>query len=290
MGSIWRRRKAVLTIDLPADESISCLFNISLTASRDYQILNGSHNAIVSLPTIPSDKPRATENVLDILEHLATFKYIEGIENQNPQYSFEQSFTIDLKDRCGNNIESDGLTTVKHGETVTITVENFGSNPLYLTILDMGSLWQIDDVLSAEGVADFKVVTPKKPEDHDRPQYTGQQNISLEMTLPDASRAQGLRQCDDILKIFVTSIATSFSAFRLPEIRTSGDALNGVGRDRARFHELSELLSHLSAPVRGPDTGRPDENWTTRSFIVRTIESDVHASEVFTLNCNSAKP
>jgi hypothetical protein len=82
--------------------------------------------------------------------------------------------------------------------------------------------------------------------------------------------------CEDILKVFVTSIASSFSALSLPKISGHLDAADGVDRGRAHHHELSAFLSYLSSPFRGPEAARPDENWTTRSFIVKTIESDEH--------------
>jgi hypothetical protein len=270
----FEKERPFLQLISQNDKDKSCLFSVSLNASGDYQILDGSRNPIINLPIIPRDEPRAIGDILNILEHLATFKYVEGIENQNPQRPFERSFTIYLEDERGNKAETGGLLTVKHSERVTITVENLGAVPLYLAIFDMGPLWQIDDVLAAEGGAGFRVVTPKKPEDKDRPQYTGIQNIPLEMTVPDTLRSQGRHQCEDILKIFVTSIASSFSALSLPKIHIPIDAADGADRGRAHHHELSAFLSYLSSPFRGPEAGYPDENWTTRSFFVQTIERE----------------
>jgi hypothetical protein len=78
------KRRRYLYISVENAEDQPCLFNVE---RNEYEILDASCHEITSLPKIPSDRKWALDSALDLLEHLATFKYIEGIENRIPTIS-----------------------------------------------------------------------------------------------------------------------------------------------------------------------------------------------------------
>ncbi|KAK5991656.1 hypothetical protein PT974_07689 [Cladobotryum mycophilum] len=112
--------------------------------------------------------------------------------------------------------DSESFMQVKLGDTVKFMVENLGTGPLCLTIVEIGPSWQVDNVGGEDESADFKIVPPKTHEGDHRPQDTGIQQIELEMAIPESFLEQGIRECDDILKIFVTNSATSLSVLSMP--------------------------------------------------------------------------
>ena len=68
-------------------------FNIALRNGA-YEVLDVLQEEIVILPKIPVNSDRAISIVMDIVEHLPTFKYFEGIHNRQNSLSFGNSFSI----------------------------------------------------------------------------------------------------------------------------------------------------------------------------------------------------
>lgn len=242
-----------------------CLYSIKRNERNEFEILDGSSQKIDSLPTVPSDMEASLGRIVDLLEHLATFKYIEGIINRIPQSSFEHSFEVHLNAGLGNDLKSEGFLEVKHDDFLTLTVQNLSKKSLYLTIFDLGPSWQIESLLCNSGGGDFKVVLPK----NDMERHTGKETIKLQMSVPDAFRNRGQHQCEDILKVFVTSRPSSFAALVLPRISLSPEDMHG--RVRGNYNRLSRFLSGLATPSRGAEDNSSDEEWAARNFVVRTV-------------------
>lgn len=268
--------KPFIELVIEEKEGQPCLFTVSLTEDNEYQVVDSSHSRIVSLPKIPCKKMGAIGQVVSILEHLTTFKGVEGIENRIPKLSFEKLFAIHLEGG-GKKNDAGGMLVVEHNETVTLVVENFGDSPLYLAILNLGPSWQIDDILAGEGGEGFKVVTPKK-QANDRPEHLGKQAVPIKMNIPEPLRNLGQTQCEDILKVFITSKASSFDTLCLPRLPISADKLGGPSRGEHHYNQLSDFLSRLATPLRGPVAGLLDENWATINFTVRTVLREAKGS------------
>jgi hypothetical protein len=257
-----RRFLRLLTEDV---EGQPCLFNVTRNARDEYEILDESYQKITSLPTIPLDMKGALGCVVDVLEHLATFKYIEGIENRIPAPSFDSLFTIQLSDPSGEIFDAAGVFDIKHNDKLSLVVQNAGDKPLYLHIYNLGPSWQINGLICDDGGGDYKVVLPKD----DMKGHTGKEEMTLQMTVPETFRDRGQYQCEDIVKIFITSKPSSFSALVLPKIPIAAGALDGPVR--GDHNRLSKFLSGLAIPFRGAEDDISDEEWVTRQFVVRTV-------------------
>jgi hypothetical protein len=92
--------------------------------------------------------------------------------------------------------------------------------------------------------------------------------ITLQMTVPECLRDRGQCECEDVIKVFVTSKPTSFAPFMLPKIPTSAEKVDRFVR--VNRNQLSELLSGLATPIRGAADGISDEQWAAQSFVVCT--------------------
>jgi hypothetical protein len=249
-------------------EGQPCLFNVTRNERNEYEILDVSRQKITSLPTIPLDRKRALDCVVDLLEHLATFKYIEGIDNRIPTASFEKSFTIHLSDRIGSDCGAAGLLDVNHADELSLTVQNLSDKPLYVAIFDLGPSWQIASLICEDGGGDYIVVPPK----NDMIGNTGKTKIEWAMIVPDSFWKQGQNHCEDVMKVFVTNKPTSFAPLVLSKIPIS---VENVDRSvRGDHNQLSKFLSGLATPFRGAEDDIPDEEWVTRNFVIRTHRHD----------------
>ncbi|KAL2011082.1 hypothetical protein VTN00DRAFT_3800 [Thermoascus crustaceus] len=237
-------------------EGPACLFAVEHDKHHGYRILDASHMSIATLPSIPSNQPNSVGTVVDMLEHIAIFKFIEGIENKTPSAPFEASFEMALLNSKWEDRTNDGVLTLTHGDCLSLTVRNLGPKPLYLAVLDLCPSWKVINLVSLDGGGDYIVISPGEEE-----------CIDWSMIVPEWLQKKGLSQCEDVIKIFVTERPTSFAPLSLPEIPMTADA---PGRHvRGQHNLLNGLLSQLSHAIR--HAAEENDNWTTRNFIVHTF-------------------
>jgi hypothetical protein len=97
------------------------------------------------------------DKVIDVLQHLTTFKYFEEVDNRTPNPHFEQSFSLLPTGDAGET----GIFHVKHGDAWSFTLKNNSDKPLYLAIFNFTPLWQIVNLMSLSRGGDFLVILPK---------------------------------------------------------------------------------------------------------------------------------
>ncbi|KAI9770998.1 MAG: hypothetical protein M1840_002702 [Geoglossum simile] len=249
-------------------EDLPSIFYVSLNGEGKYEILDSSRHPLKLLPAVSRNGTESITQVSNMLEHLSAFKYVAGIENLTPCVSFEESFIIQILDETGNRYLPGEVVPVQPDELFTLDIQNCSETPLFFEIFDMDSLWQITQVLAGGG-EEFKVVTPKKQQD-DRPEHTGRQKVPFRASIPDELKAINEHECEDIFKVFITSKATSFATLQMPPLVVSADISRGATRGRNNYHDLAAFLGDFAAPFRASDMAGAIENWTTRTFVIKT--------------------
>ncbi|KAK4170900.1 caspase domain-containing protein [Triangularia setosa] len=234
----------------------SCIFHVALNKHKEYEIQDGSLERIVSLPTIPLDMPGASGRVMDVLQHLAAFKFFEGVENRTPNASFEDSFSLLPIHGAG----ASGVFDVRHGDEWGFRVENLGDQPLYLAIFNFKPLWQITNLVSQAGGGDCLVLQPKGKDGTDK------KEIPLTMHVPEPLQRQGGKRCEDIVKVFITSKQTSFPSMVLPDLSFYAESPHRAAR--RNDDQLLKFLLELTTPFRGQEHAQGD--WASRNFIIYT--------------------
>jgi hypothetical protein len=169
-------------------EGRDALFNVKVNETKEHQILDQSRGEIHSLPTIHTESDGALPRVMDILEHIATFKYFTSIDNRVPSTPFKQSFPVRPQDKAGRDLGTQGVIDVGEDEELCLTIENLGSDTIYLSVFDLGPSWQIDNLLSQLGGGGFKVV-PLKGE-----VCTGCEEVKWAICVPDSLKTND--SCD----------------------------------------------------------------------------------------------
>ncbi|RYP69872.1 hypothetical protein DL771_005815 [Monosporascus sp. 5C6A] len=250
------------------EEGPACTFNVTVNQRNEYEILDGSHHRIWSLPTIPRGGTKAHEAALGILQQLAKFKYIEGIENRTPDPTFEKSFS--LLTVPAPEPAATGSFEVGHGDEWGLVIENRGEANLYVAMLNLGPSWQIVDLFSDAYMSGFIVIPPKSTSTWEGAANKSQEEVRLRMEVPETLRGVGgLNRCEDVIKVFVTNTATSFSPLTLPEIPLDAKDLihNTPQGYRNSDDQLTDFLQVLAS---GSQSRGGPSHWATRTFIVLT--------------------
>lgn len=259
------------------EEAQSCLFNVTLTQRGEFEVLNESFQKLGDIPSVPSG-PGAESVVVDLLNHLAAFKFFEGILNQKVNTVFDKSFRLRLSSirRPGQDLGRDGgIITIEEGDTLCLDIENWNKNhnsqrkdgTLFITIFDLTPEWEIASLLTQLGGPGFLPVPAM--ENLGGGQYSGKDQIKWLMTFPDALKRRGVSHCDDVLKVFVTSKPGWFGSVLLPKITSSSlgvcsEATRGGGVDRVAAF-IEELLLPSTRGVEGEG-----EDWVVVNYIIRT--------------------
>ncbi len=94
-----------------------------------------------------------------------------------------------------------------------LQVENKGPKSIYAFIYDLGPCWQVENILRGS----YEVV----PSKHTGPGFTGVLKKKLKTMVPEEIKKSGRYQCEDIIRVFVTSHPTSFDMLALPKLGES---------------------------------------------------------------------
>lgn len=137
---------------------------------------------------------------MSILEHIATFKYIEAIENRTPCSDFERSFKICLESENRKGFGPISTLEVNNEDMLSLSIQNFGTKALYVSVFDMGILWQVDSLTAEDSGGDYVVVPPK----NDTNGHAGTALVERMMVVPEWLTERCQETCKDVIKVFVT--------------------------------------------------------------------------------------
>lgn len=257
----WSQQTVGLTLLRLCEQKTAaspCLFTVMLNAQEDYEICDASLQRIPTLPAIPSDQQNAKHVLLDVLEHITTFKYVESITNRLPDQTLANSFTVDLvKKNVVSATPSSGILQVKDGEEFSFELSNLSDAGLFVYLYILNPDWSIEDGLSTLTGGETQEVTPE--------------NSPLRGTfsaeVPDIYKAQSVRQVDEVFKFFVTRRPDSFAPLQMPALSN--------GQTRGPRNDFREWLSTREESRRADPGVVQGEDWVSVNLIVRTTLSGV---------------
>lgn len=261
------REHPYLHLSHPADrDGAACIFNVAVNERNEYEFRDGSYQRLWNLPTIPwndQHPAEAREAVLGILQHLARFKYLEGIDNRILDLAFENSFSLTPVPTSEPGVS--GNFEVNHGDDWGFIIENFSETNLYVALLDFGPSWQITDLFSNAYKSGFIVVPPKSNWD------AGQEEVRLTMEVPERLRSRGHNRCEDVMKVFVTNMATDFFPLTQPEIPLDAKDLHTFPYAHRDGDRLWDFFQALGLGYRTQEVTAPvPSHWAARNFVILT--------------------
>ncbi|KAM5352922.1 hypothetical protein ACJ41O_005644 [Fusarium nematophilum] len=208
----WRAALAEHSLSCDETESQPFFFHVTVMEA-EYKILDKTGQEVMNLPAMRQDLTNL-EDISNVLEHLARYELTRSLTNHSPEDEFLASFDISVTTRAGDcfspgqviNVEQDGST----GFMFELKLENKGTKDLYVYVFDLGPFWQIEDIYCGS----YEVVPPVNLAEG----FTGLFSKRLRTMVPNEMRDRGLRHCDDVLKVLVTSQGTSFDLLELPKV------------------------------------------------------------------------
>jgi hypothetical protein len=228
-----------------------CMFHV-VTKNGKHKIVDALLQPIPSVPAIPCNSGGAQKTLVDVLRHIAKFKYFEGVENRIPCETFRTSFSFTSNRSAANS----NWVEMEHGAIWNLTMKNRSDKPLYVAVFNLRPSWEVTSLTSRAGGGDFCIVPAKEKE------IDGEYIMGIEMRVPEFLHKKGVTECEDHFKVFITSRPVSFH-MALPDIFRTARGEQGVFRSS---DDPLGLLGELDNGFRAQD----DNRWATQSFLVRT--------------------
>ena len=209
-----------------------------------YEIWDGSSQKLNNIPRMTLGETD-TNQLYTVLEHLARYNMVRELSNEITTATFTDSFGVHVTNQLGEVLVTGRCHQVNQDETVKITLkfENKGDKPLYVAIYNLGPRWEVKNIYHGT----YEVVPPLNTAER----FTGEMQKKMKLKVPPELKELGLRQCEDIIKIFITSEPTSFDILELPK-------LGEPWKRRTSFTETD----------RGGNLARRE--WATLTFPIRT--------------------
>ncbi|KAJ8058425.1 hypothetical protein OCU04_012614 [Sclerotinia nivalis] len=194
-------------------------------------------STVIKQPNTTHHKRGNPSHILDIIEHIARFKLVSNMVNEvlaGPTNSFRESFNIKTTNSAGNSCPECSQTgwfqptsshrecviEVEDGDRIHLHVQNKGDYDLYVYILSLGPLWEIENALHANHAV---IRAPRKPLEESN--NSNDWKKRLKIRTPDIIKQRGQNQHEEVIKVFLTTRLTSFASLELPEL---GKSLKGV--------------------------------------------------------------
>jgi hypothetical protein len=222
-------------------------FQIVSNSNKEYKILDKDEQKIVSFPSTMTNQTDLN-SVCDFAEHLAKFELARNLVNVMTSDLFRESYDVEIVSRAGKVYSPGSVIEMKHDAyanyTLELRVENKGNEVLYVCVYNLGPCWQIQNILRGS----YEVVPPRD----DSEGFTGVFRKKVKTVVPPEISNRSLKDCKDIIKVFVTSQPTSFDILELPKL---GDAVK----------------RRESGEDNRDSSGRSLEDWAALNFSVHTF-------------------
>ena len=231
-------------LGIPHNHEPRFFFQIALTSDREYEILDYGGQKVPNLP-IMTQNETDVDDVCSFVEHLARFELVRDLVNIAPTNAFSQSFVAEMTDLRGNVYRPGFTIKVEHdrdvNHTLELTVKNKGGQDLYVYVYNLGPLWQVQNILRGS----YEVIPPRQTDQR----LTGVFRKKLKTLIPPELSSRYQMECNDIVKVFVTSQPTTFDSLELSKMGTAPKKKDGNKTDRNSSVSSSGDWATLNFPI-----------------------------------------
>ncbi|KAF5602530.1 hypothetical protein FPCIR_1871 [Fusarium pseudocircinatum] len=221
------------------DERALCMFELTINKLNKYEIVGEAQDNMLQLPTLDVSLDDALAKMLETLQHIATFKYFEGLASLLPSTDLRAKYT--LKPILDST--KSGIFEVLDGGKFGFTIENHADHPLYMAVFDFAPSWDVNNLISASGGGDYVLVPPPQGQNH------GMKEMKLKMTVPSHLSLHG--QARDVIKVFITDKPVSFPDNVIAPPDASYDAHGAINH---LMYNASRVLYNM-APTQAETVG-----------------------------------
>ena len=254
-------KKRLFKWTIPDQDNTQYTFHLRCNMLAEYEILDTEGDRISLLPMIPRNKQNARGLVLQMLDHMTTFKFFQTLGNTHFESHPSSIFNVALTS-SGEPFAINAFKKILEGEIVKLYIENLGKEDLYYSIFSLNPTYAI------QHLGDKYETIPGETRRHiariNREAEPKKKTIKrFKSNIPNEIKEQGLSHCDDIIKIFITTRPSLFAQFWLPKITdqdlgTPGDVPQNLERRRRDLVDGQEC-----DPLKG--------DWWARNFCIHVI-------------------
>ncbi|KAJ3572308.1 hypothetical protein NPX13_g5092 [Xylaria arbuscula] len=145
----------------------------------------------------------------------------------------------------GNTFHPGTVINAMDGSRLRLTIENTGFIDLYLHVYNLGPLGQVTNIQSAS----YSVLPRRNLAEG----FAGEVTLKFRARLPSKVLQRGIFSCEDTIKVFLTSIPTSFASLEM--------------QDLDDFQDRGPV-----EPVDGYRPSTEQEDWVSLSFTICTVQ------------------
>jgi hypothetical protein len=276
---------------LGSDHNKPSSFLVSLDDQGRYEIQDGAGVplSIVSalLPAVPRGDVRAVSRLLRRIKHLAQYRLVQGLENENCFSRLNRGFSMEIVGMSAPTAntgtttpgpmmprETGGLFEVEHGAEIYLRLRNQSNCDLHVALFNLTPRFGIEQIWPE--AEDSRCISPG-----------GEANVPINMEIaPELIPIAGSVPVVDTLKAFATLKNTSLLSLELANILQT-DAIGLRGGFSEFDSGLQTVLDRFTRPRREILTKREILDWQTVELRFRTLpqgsikdgyHDDVHAT------------
>lgn len=231
IAALGRHNGAFLRL---ADASEDPDFLVAITADLHYEIQDADGQPLRNQrPALSARQPGAAGLLVERLVHLAKYRNVLRLENQDGHLSLAGNLHIELRrqqerEQTRRRSEAGSSLILEPGEKVDLLITNHSWMRLHVAVLDLAQDWSIQQLYPP---SDTFALEPQKTE-----------VIPLEAFL-----ATSYDEGTDILKVFAALEVTDFGGLSLPPLDRPGMSGRARGGSRNALEALLEAF-HADAP------------------------------------------
>lgn len=192
-----------------ASEKRPASFSIDVVGD-EYKIYNKNGQQLENLPVLNRGDV-SPEDVAALLEHIVRYEFTKTLKNNTVSSEFSSLFDVSIMTRSNKRFDPDMTVDVEQDAgnkyMFELIVKNNSPQELYLHVFSLGPFWQVENAFYGHAII---------PAQNDEEGFTGRFSKKMRAMVPKEMRAMGMRQCEDTLKVIVTSHPTSFDLLEAP--------------------------------------------------------------------------
>ncbi|KAE8336266.1 caspase domain-containing protein [Aspergillus arachidicola] len=238
------------SISCHTDEEQPYSLYLAMNNNKRYEIYDRSGVDLQRIEHLPDMVQGETDlgSISDTLKHLMRYRFARELSNGVSSESFQESFDAHIISPSGEMYGPEHLIETDEGVKHQLVMTNKGKTALYVYVYNLGFNWQIVNISRG-----CEVVPPPNPDLGFREL---KRRIATEV--PKELKGKGIRECEDMIKVLITSQPTSFDLLELPKLNN----VESVRRSTNRATTIrSSGYGHTGA----------SENWAALNFPIRTF-------------------
>ncbi|RTE75015.1 hypothetical protein BHE90_010531 [Fusarium euwallaceae] len=212
----------------------------------DIEDAQGQRVDFDGLSLLPAHSPTTRPQILRVLAYLSRYHEIVNMRPFPEDETLRATIDVGICNELGVPFPNTGAISVENEEEICLYIVNNGEGPVFVHILYLSGDWEIENLLAKENT----LLLPNDPAPNEQDPSKRSIEFVVRMIVPEQNILRGIHSCDDIFKVFVTTMPAPFASLSAvrPLLRGSPAEVENELRDSWTawtFHIHTELKQTL---------------------------------------------